>query len=429
MSAARGRRVERTPNSSFVIAVDGFAQAGQLDSQLANQDEGADHDFEAERGGVSAAAAAFLRAEPYRGPRLVVDLSKVEAAYRRLSAGARPAALYYAVKSNPHPEILRRLDRLGARFDVASRGEIARCLDLGIAAGRLSFGNTVKRESDIAFAHQAGVPLFAFDAEEELEKLARAAPGAEVFCRLLIEDSAADWPLSRKFGCAPDMAERLMLRARELGLRPVGLSFHVGSQMRDPTGWREAVRQASLLWKRLQLRGLRLDLLNLGGGFPARYDEAVPGVRAYAGDVLELVRDAFGALPPRIVIEPGRGLVGDAGVLEAEVLLVSRKSDADARRWVYLDIGKFGGLAETMDEMIRYRIMSDRDREETGPCILAGPTCDSADVLYEKNPVELPIGLRAGDRVRLPATGAYTTTYAAVWFNGIEPLEEHVIEG
>ncbi len=384
--------------------------------------------FERGRGTVTRAMGAFLRDAPYEGPRLVVDLTLVRAAYRRLAAGAAPAELYYAVKANPHPEILTALDALGARFDVASRGEIERCLALGIAPEKLSFGNTVKREADIAFAHAAGVPLFAFDAEEELEKIARAAPGAAVVCRLIIEDSAADWPLSRKFGCAPEMAEALMLRAAERGLDPAGLSFHVGSQMRDPAGWREAIRQASATWKRLQLRGLRLRLLNLGGGFPARYAEPVPAVAPYASEVLEMARAAFGALPPRVLIEPGRGMVGDAGALEAEVLLVSRKSKADPVRWVYLDIGKFGGLAETMDEMIRYRVETGRDGGPTGPCVLAGPTCDSADVLYEKRPVALPLDLRAGDRILIPATGAYTTTYASVWFNGIAPLREHVID-
>ncbi len=384
-------------------------------------------DFEATRGGVSPAIAAFFAETPYEGPRVAIDLARVETAYRRLSDSLGGAALYYAVKANPNPAIIARLDRLGARFDVASRGEIARCLGLGVAPERLSFGNTIKRAADIAYAHEAGVDVFAFDAEEELEKIAAHAPGARVFCRLLIESSSADWPLSRKFGCAPDMAVALLARAAELGLRPVGISFHVGSQMRDPSGWREALAQAASVWRRAQLRGLRLETLNIGGGFPAAYAEGAPPIGFYGARIREEIAAAFGGQAPAIVAEPGRGLVGDAGVIEAEVLLVSRKSAGDATRWVYLDIGKFGGLAETMDEMIRYRLLTARDGGAVGPCVLAGPTCDSADVLYERDPVMLPLDLRAGDRVLVPATGAYTTTYASVWFNGIEPLREHVV--
>lgn len=383
--------------------------------------------FEAGRGAISPVVARFLDYLPYDGPRVVVDLEMVAAAYRRLVAGLNPARIFYAVKANPDRKVLSKLHDLGANFDVASKGEISLCLSLGIEPDRLSFGNTIKKEADIAWAFARGVRLFAFDSAEELAKLARQAPGAEVFCRLVIESSAADWPLSRKFGCAPEMAETLLLAARDKGLKPVGLSFHVGSQMRSPEGWRDALAQAALVWKRLALRGLRLELLNLGGGFPATYTEAMLPMQSYAARVIELVAEYFGTLPPRMIAEPGRGLVAEAGVIEAEVVLVSRKAEGDSRRWVYLDIGKFGGLAETMDEAIRYRIETTRDGSETGPCILAGPTCDSADVLYEKTLYYLPIDLQAGDRVRIPSCGAYTTTYSAVAFNGFAPLAAYAL--
>jgi ornithine decarboxylase len=120
-------------------------------------------------------------------------------------------------------------------------------------------------------------------------------------------------------------------------------------------------------------------------------------------------------------------MVGNAGVIKSEVVLISKKADNDDVRWVFLDIGKFGGLAETMDEAIRYPLITRRDGTETAPCVLAGPTCDSADVMYEKTPYPLPLSLTIGDEVLIEGTGAYTTTYSAVAFNGFEPLRSYVI--
>jgi ornithine decarboxylase len=169
-----------------------------------------------------------------------------------------------------------------------------------------------------------------------------------------------------------------------------------------------------------------MTLLNIGGGFPAFYGDKIDAPDDYANAVMALIHRHFGEVP-QIMAEPGRGLVAEAGAIAAEVLLVSRKHDNDLHRWVYLDIGMFSGLAEAMGEAIRYRITTDRDHEATGSCILAGPSCDSADVLYERQPYQLPLGLKAGDRVVIHSCGAYTSTYASVGFNGIPPLDVVVI--
>ena len=166
-------------------------------------------------------------------------------------------------------------------------------------------------------------------------------------------------------------------------------------------------------------------MVNLGGGFPTKYLREVPAVEAYGRSIFRALRKHFGNRIPETIIEPGRGMVGNAGVIEAEVVLVSKKSEDDQVRWVYLDIGKFGGLAETMDESIRYPIRTPRDGDEVGPCVLAGPTCNSADVLYEKQPYDLPISLEIGDKVLIEGTGAYTATYASVAFNGFAPLRTY----
>ena len=369
---------------------------------------------------------SFIRSTVCDRPTLVIDVDRVEEQYHALKAGLGHARIHYAVKANPQREIIERLVDLGSGFDAASRAEIELCLSLGARPENISFGNTVKKVRDIEFAFHAGVTLFAADAEEELEKIAEFAPGSDVYIRLIVDASEADWPLSRKFGCARDKAVSLMDMAVELGLKPVGFSFHVGSQTKRAEMWTATLDQVAAMWKAAHDAGHELTLLNIGGGFPAYYGEEIQRPTAYAARVMELIEERFGHVA-HVMAEPGRGLVAEAGAIAAEVLLVSKKSDSDLHRWVYLDIGKFSGLAETMDEAIRYQFLTDRDHEATGPCILAGPSCDSADVLYEKRPVDLPMGLRSGDRFIIRNCGAYTSTYASIGFNGFPPLDVVVI--
>ncbi|PJE29209.1 ornithine decarboxylase [Pseudooceanicola antarcticus] len=369
---------------------------------------------------------AFIRQNDFERPTLVLDIARVQSQYHALAEGLGRARIHYAVKANPQREIIERLVSLGSGFDAASRAEIELCLSLGAHPDHISFGNTVKKPRDIAFAWQAGVTLFAADAPEELEKIAEHAPGAQVYIRLIVDASQADWPLSRKFGIAREGAISLMDRAVELGLEPVGISFHVGSQTRRAEMWTATLDQVAAVWHAAREAGHDLTLLNIGGGFPAFYGEEIQGPTAYAARVMELIGERFGDVP-HVMAEPGRGLVAEAGAIAAEVLLVSRKSENDLHRWVYLDIGKFSGLAETMDEAIRYQFLTERDHEGHGPCILAGPSCDSADVLYEKRPVDLPLGLRSGDKFIIRNCGAYTSTYASIGFNGFPPLDVVVL--
>ena len=369
---------------------------------------------------------SFIRNTAFDRPTLVLDVDRVAAQYDALSAGLGRAAIHYAVKANPERAILTRLVALGSQFDADSRAEIALCLEAGAAPEHISFGNTVKRASDIAYAHAQGVTLFAADAADELEKIAEHAPGAAVYIRLLVENSDADWPLSRKFGTSHSRVLSLLATARDLGLRPVGLSFHVGSQTREAWMWAGVLDQVAKVWAAARSGGFALDLLNIGGGFPAFYGDAIAPARDYAAQVMEMVEARFPGAET-VMAEPGRGRVAEAGMIAAEVLLVDRKSDEDICRWVYLDIGKFSGLAETIDEAIRYQFTTDRDHEDTGPCILAGPSCDSADVLYEQRPVQLPLGLRGGERIIIRNCGAYTSSYASVGFNGFPPLDVVVL--
>lgn len=365
---------------------------------------------------------AFIRANDFARPTLVIDTEAVARQYAALSQGLGRARIHYAVKANPAPEILRKLVSIGSHFDAASRVELQMCLDAGADASRLSFGNTIKRASDIAWAHGKGIGLFAVDAEEEIEKIAQNAPGARVYLRIIVDATEAEWPLTRKFGSSRDKALGLIAMAKDYGLDPVGLSFHVGSQTRRAAMWAPILDQVAAVWHAAKAEGHALSLLNIGGGFPAFYGREIDAPQLYAQEVMRLVHERFGEVE-EIMAEPGRGLVAEAGMIAAEVLLVSRKSDNDLHRWVYLDIGRFSGLAETEGEAIRYQFVTERDHEPTGACILAGPSCDSADVLYEKQPVQLPLGLRAGDKVMIRACGAYTSTYASIGFNGFPPLD------
>ncbi len=376
---------------------------------------------------ISPRIRGFLAERKPDEPCLVIDLEKVRSNYDAFRKSMPESAIYYAVKANPHPEVLRVLAGAGSNFDCASVAEIKMGLEAGATADRISYGNTIKKERDIAAAFALGVRLYAVDCREEVEKISRAAPGSKVFCRILTNGEGAEWPLSRKFGCDASMAPDVLEHAYRLGLVPVGVSFHVGSQQTNAGAWDEALASSAAIFREMETRGIRLTMVNLGGGFPTRYLRDVPALKQYGVSIYDAVRRFFGNRIPDTIIEPGRGMVGDAGVIRSEVVLVSKKSENDKLRWVYLDIGKFGGLAETMDEAIRYSIVTDRDEDAKSLCVIAGPTCDSADVLYEKKPYALPDTLRPGDEVFIEGTGAYTSTYSSVAFNGFEPLRTYVI--
>ena len=369
----------------------------------------------------------FLATRRPSGPCLVVDLDVVRDNFHAFRKALPESKIYYAVKANPAPEILRLLASLGSSFDTASVAEIEMALDAGAQAERISYGNTIKKERDVARAYELGIRLFAVDCVEEVEKVARAAPGSRVFCRVLTDGEGAEWPLSRKFGCVPAMAVDVLRHAAVLGLDAYGVSFHVGSQQTDLDAWDRALTDARQVFSTLADEGIVLKMVNMGGGFPTRYLKDVPAAQAYGEAIFGALSKHFGNRIPETIIEPGRGMVGNAGVIKSEVVLISKKADNDNVRWVYLDIGKFGGLAETMDEAIRYPIVTGRDADAKEPCVLAGPTCDSADVMYEKTPYPLPLSLTIGDEVLIEGTGAYTTTYSAVAFNGFEPLRSYVI--
>lgn len=359
-------------------------------------------------------------------PRLYIDLEVVESQYRRLKAAMPYAEVYYAVKANPMREVIELLATLGSSFDIASRYELDFVLSHGVAPQRISYGNTIKKRADIAHAYQRGVRLFACDAEDDVRNLARYAPGSQVFFRVFTTGTGSDWPLSRKFGAHPELILDMARLAADTGLEPVGISFHVGSQQRDIGEWDDAIARTKLLFEELDAHGITLGLINIGGGFPADYLDPTHPLELYAREITRFLTERFPDRLPRIIAEPGRYLVADAGVLVSEIVLVTRKARSNMHRWVYIDAGLFGGLIEALGEAIKYPICFDG----SGPAeevIIAGPTCDSMDILYENHRYAMPADTGIGDRLYIFATGAYTHTYSSVWFNGFPPLETSVL--
>ncbi|GAA5055573.1 type III PLP-dependent enzyme [Nocardia callitridis] len=328
----------------------------------------------------------------------------------------------FAVKAAPIPEIIRVLDDEGAEFDVASVGEIELCLRQGVAAEKLSYGNPIKKAADIARAYALGVRGYAFDTEDDLLRIAEHAPGVGVECRFCATVAQSRTPFGMKFGCAPQETAPLLVRARDLGLTVLGPYFHVGSQQLDPAAWRTGIEEAGRVCAALAEQDIAVASVNVGGGLPIPYAGADAEAPAPAVIAAVIERAAVEFLPAAagLVVEPGRALVGSAGTLHAEVVAV--RTAPDGRRWVYLDVGRYNGLAETENEYIAYRFVTERDGDPVGDAVVAGPTCDGDDVLYQRTRVPLPTTLRAGDRIQILDTGAYTASYSSVSFNGFPPL-------
>jgi ornithine decarboxylase len=360
-------------------------------------------------------------------PCLILDLDVIRSKYEELRKNFPYGKVYYAVKANPHDEVVSLLRDLGSCFDVATRYELDQLLRLKVTPDRMSFGNTIKKEKDIAYFYDKGVRLFATDSFEDVDKIARAAPGSQVFFRILTEGLGADWPLSRKFGCHPEMTRNLILHAKDLGLDPYGVSFHVGSQQRDIGQWSSALSNVGSIFVTAEEHGIKLKMVNMGGGFPAMYTDPTNPMEHYSMDIMSYLRNNFGDELPEIIIEPGRSMAGDCGVIVTEIVNISKKSTHDLYHWVFFDIGKFGGLIETLDEAIKYPIYF----EKSGPTldiILAGPTCDSMDILYEKTPYEMPASTKIGERAYILTTGAYTQSYSSIYFNGFPPLTSYILK-
>jgi ornithine decarboxylase len=311
-------------------------------------------------------------------PYLLMDLDAVEHAYRVITRALPGVAIHYAVKCNPDPRILGRLKAAGSAFEIAS------C--------------------------------------PELDKLAEHAPGAAASVRLGTRKLGSKVPSEGKFGVGVRQAVQLMRDASSLGLRPYGIAYHVGSQMTDPRAWEDATRQSASVLRALQAHDITLRMLDIGGGFPARYADPVPDLSEYGAVIRRAVARHL-PYPIQLCAEPGRALVAEAGVLVATVIGTAERA---GRSWLHLDVGAFNGMIETLltGNQLVYPLADSRASDERCRYHITGPTCDSQDTMFFG--VLLSRGLVPGDRVYIHTAGAYTTCYAST-FNGCDAPTTHCL--
>jgi ornithine decarboxylase len=349
------------------------------------------------------------------GPVLLMDLKRVAMHYRKMVRALPEIRIHYATKCNPFPAVLSQLKVLGCNFEIASAAELDDLLTIGVKPEQILFSHPVKPIGHIANAYAAGVRHFAFDSASELTKLASTAPGSTVMVRLATRGPASDVHSEGKFGVDADTAVTLLVAAKHQGLRPIGVAFHVGSQMMCPEAWRAPLEQIGHIMDKLAADNIYLELVNVGGGFPAHYDVEPPPLSEYG----RVIRAGLAALPYRVraVAEPGRALVAEAGTLVANVIGTATRF---GQRWIHLDVGALHGLMESLqtNNQLRFPIRDSRNAARRQRYHLTGPTCDSQDtILFD---VELSEGLSVGDKVRIQSAGAYSTSMASS-FNGFAP--------
>ncbi len=353
-------------------------------------------------------ALAFLKTTDLEPPYLLIDTAMVKKKVRSIGKNIKNSRVFYAVKANPDIEILKLIDKLGLGFEIASEGELAILVSIGVKPSRIITSNPIKSFRFLRMLAEFNLPYYAFDSKDEVRKLQDYVPGCNVYVRLSVPNEGSEWPLSKKFAVELEEAEELLLYAKKKGLHPVGITFHVGSQCTNIYNWNSALDKAKLLWDRMEKRGIRLSVLNIGGGYPIRYTKSVVDIPSIDKNVNSLIYEKF-PRTTKVFIEPGRAVVGDAGIFVSRVAGKAKRGDEE---WLYIDVGVFNGLMESVGG-IKYRYIVE-GYSQVKKWTLAGPSCDSFDVidkdLFLPDP---PIG----GRVLILSSGAYTISYASE-FNG-----------
>jgi ornithine decarboxylase len=356
--------------------------------------------------------------QKYTRPFLIVDTAIVRAKARRFRAAMPRVRPHYAVKANPDRRVLKVLAQEGCGFEIASIAELDLLISLGVNPAEVFYSNPVKSRESIAYAAAKGVEWYVVDSMDEMRRVFEVKPDAKQYLRIATPNIGSDWPLSGKFGAGAADAREIIAAAAKLGADLAGITFHVGSQCRNPENWRVALEKARSLFDVMTKAGLKPRLLNIGGGYPVRHVRPIPSIEVIG----QVVNEGLKAFPEevRVIAEPGRYLVSDAGYFVCRVLGTATRA---GKRWMHWDAGLFGGVIEA-SEGLKYRIRTDR----SGPDIVwtvGGPTCDSVDIVMRDEP--LPSDLQEGDFVYIRNAGAYTTAYASQ-FNGFPLPEVRVFE-
>ena len=353
----------------------------------------------------------------YTRPFLLIDTEIVRNKVRRFKAALPRVHPHYAVKANPDPRVLKVLIEEGAGFEIASIAELDTLLGLGVPAPEICYSNPIKSRDYIRYAADKGVEWFALDSLEELRKIVSVKPDAKLYVRIEAPNVGSDWPLAGKFGMKAQEVDAVIAEAVELKADLAGVTFHVGSQCRNPENWRVGIQSAKRVLKKMRLAGLKPRLLNIGGGYPVRHVKPIPSVEKIAEVINHGLRDVPQTV--KVIAEPGRYFVSDAGFFVCRVVGTATRS---GKRWMYWDAGVFGGVIETT-EGLRYDVLTDRTGKLV-PWNIAGPTCDSVDVCMRDE--LFPEDLREDDFIYIANAGAYTTAYASN-FNGFPLPEVRVI--
>jgi len=360
--------------------------------------------------------AEFVEALPYETPYFLFSKAKLLARIGEFKRHLPNVAIQYALKANSDPAVLRILAEAGCGFEAASRYELRMLRDIGVRPEKVIYGTSVKPASHIREFAEYGVDCFACDCRTELEKIAANAPRSRVYIRLAVNDAGSVFKFSEKFGTDRTTAVSLLGMAASLGLRPWGLSFHVGSQSHNHRAWANALADVRSAMVALSEARIKLEVLNLGGGFPCQYvsSDTVPTLAEISSEILE----RYLKLPyqPGLIIEPGRGIVAEAGVLVASVIArVPRRETT----WLFLDAGVYNGLFEAMayQGSTRYAVAAVRPSNTSGEALfaLAGPTGDSPDVITRE--VLMPADMDVGDKLIVRNAGAYSLSVTSE-FNG-----------
>jgi len=351
----------------------------------------------------------YIDTQDLQTPFLLVDSERVSENISVIGRHIPNAKVFYALKANPDAAVADLVNKENVGFEIASRGELKILASFGVQPSRIISSNPVKSIPFLQMASEYGIQYFAFDSLEELDKISRYAPKSNIYVRLSVPNEGSDWPLSKKFGIEIDDAVELLSSSQEKGLHPVGITFHVGSQCRNPYNWNIAIDKAKLLWEKAGNRGIRLHLLNIGGGYPINYTKVVANIETIERNIAALLNEKFPA-DTEVDLEPGRAVIGDAGVLVSSVIGKARRYEED---WLYIDVGVFNGLMESLGG-IRYTYIVEAAEGPVKRWTIGGPSCDSFDVIDRHVPLPEP---HTGALILIVSAGAYTISYASE-FNG-----------